>query len=484
MHSKTTFHSMIKQTVLSTIFALLFFNAGQAQMQVRQDWVEYVESYHEIAVREMERAGIPASIKLAQGLLESNAGKSDLASRANNHFGIKCGGDWQGKTYEKKDDEYDENGKLIESCFRVYKTAEACFVAHSEFLRDPKKVERYGPLFRLDVTDYRRWAQGLKRAGYATSGTYAEKLIEVIETYELHKYDRMSTVEIESPDGVVKTDALRINDVRYVLASPNETLAEIARRTDIALRNLLQYNEGLTDGNQQLSEGAIVYIQPKRSSYRGRQTWHDVRENETMAGISQQYGVKLSKLYKRNRLVEPQEPAPGQRIKLRGGKVKEKDRPALLEDFKKEQAPVDPDWLIKDTEPTTPPVKENPPLNPKPQTPTIPETVPQNKPVTYPETRPTNNVPQNRPPVKPDPRPLEEDPFGEPPVVTPPTNPTTNPPVSKPENSPARPVYHTVQKGDTLWNISQRYNTTVDAIQKLNNMDNINIKLGQQLRVQ
>ncbi len=318
MHSKTIFHSMIKQTTLSAIFALMFLNAGHAQMQIRQDWLEYVEAYREIAVREMERAGIPASIKLAQGLLESNAGKSDLASRANNHFGIKCGGDWQGKTYDKKDDEYDENGKLIESCFRVYKTAEACFVAHSEFLRDPKKIERYGPLFRLDVTDYRRWAQGLKRAGYATSGTYAEKLIEVIETYELHKYDRMSTVDIESPDGVVKADALRINDVRYVLASPNETLAEIARRTDIALRNLLQYNEGLTDGNQQLSEGAIVYIQPKRNSYRGRQTWHDVRENETMAGISQQYGVKLSKLYKRNRLVEPQEPAPGQRIKLRG----------------------------------------------------------------------------------------------------------------------------------------------------------------------
>ncbi len=465
--SKTFFHSMIKKTTVLALFACLSFQAVQAQMQVRQDWIEYVEAYNEIAVREMERAGVPASIKLAQGLLESNAGKSDLASRANNHFGIKCGNDWQGKTYEKKDDEYDENGKLVESCFRVYKTAEACFVAHSEFLRDPKKVERYGPLFRLDVTDYRRWAQGLKRAGYATSGTYAEKLIEVIETYELHKYDRMTTVDIESPDGVVKTDALRINDVRYVLASPNETLSEIARRTDIALRNLLQYNEGLTDGNQQLSEGAIVYIQPKRSSYRGRQTWHNVREKETMTGISQQYGVKLSKLYNRNRLVEPQEPAPGQRIKLRGGKVKEKDKPSLLEDYQKEQAPVDPDWLIKDTEPTRPPVKENPPLNPKPQTPTYPETVPQNK-----------------PPVKPDPRPIEEDPFGETPVVPPPTTPTTNPPVSTPENNPARPVYHTVQKGDTLWNISQRYNTTVDVIQKLNNMDAINIKLGQQLRVQ
>jgi len=475
-HSQTIFQSMIKKTIVLTGFVLAFLNISHAQMQVRQDWLEYVEQYREIAVREMERAGVPASIKLAQGLLESNAGKSDLASRANNHFGIKCGGDWQGKTYDKKDDEYDENGKLIESCFRVYKTVEACYVAHSEFLRDPKKMERYGPLFRLDVTDYRRWAQGLKRAGYATSGTYAEKLIEVIETYELHKYDKMTTVNIESPDGVVKTDALRINDVRYVLASPNETLSEIARRTDIALRNLLQYNEALTDGSQQLSEGAIVYIQPKRSSYRGRQTWHDVRENETMAIISQQYGVKLSNLYKRNRLVEPQEPAPGQRIKLRGGKVKEKDRPTLLQDFRKEEEPVDPDWIIQDDETAPPPVKENSPLTPKPQPPVYPEPVP--------DTPPTNNIPESKPPVKPNPRPLEEDPFGETPMVTPPSNPAPDKEVSPPTNNSARPVYHTVQKGDTLWNISQRYNTTVDGLRKLNNMDSDNIKLGQQLRVQ
>ncbi len=480
---------MIKRTIVLTLFALTSFQIARAQMQVRQDWLEYVEKYREIAVREMERAGIPASIKLAQGLLESNAGKSDLATRANNHFGIKCGNDWQGKTYEKKDDEYDETGKLIESCFRVYKTAEACYVAHSEFLRDPRKVERYGPLFRIDVTDYRRWAQGLKRAGYATSGTYAEKLIEVIETYELFKFDRMTTVDIESPDGVVKMDALRINDVRYVLASPNETLSEIARRTDIALRNLLQYNEGVSSGTEQLSEGAIVYIQPKRNAYRGRQIWHDVRENETMTDISQQYGVKLAKLYKRNRLEEPQQPAPGQRIKLRGCKVKEKDRPKLLEDADKEAESVDPDWLIKDNEPTT-----KPPVTPKPQPqpPTGSGNVPQNKPVTPPvNTVPENKpapppvitTPENKPVVKPAPRPLEEDPFGEAPV-NPTTRPTTDTPVNPPAGNTTKVLYHTVQKGDTLWNISKRYNTTVDAILKLNNTDSINIKLGQQLRVQ
>lgn len=455
---------MLKKTTLLALIATSFVGAIQAQMQIRQDWLEYIDDYKEIAVREMERAGVPASIKLAQGLLESNAGKSDLATRANNHFGIKCGGDWQGKTYEKKDDEYDETGKLIESCFRVYKTAEACFVAHSEFLRDPRKVDRYGPLFRIDPTDYKRWAEGLKRAGYATSATYAPKLIEVIETYELYKYDRVTTVDIDSPDGVVQIDALRINDVRYVLASPNETVAEIARRTDIALRNLLQYNEVLTDANQQLAEGAIVYIQPKRNAYRGKQKWHYVKEAETMADISQQYGVKLSKLYKRNRLTEPQQPAPGQQVKLRGCKVKEKDRPTLSTETIPPTEPVDPDWMIKDTDPPIPPP---PVITPEPQ-PTKP---------------PVKPLPEVTPPVKPDPRPLEEDPFGEdapPPVVKPIEVPVT-PPVPE---QPAGPIFHTVQKGDTLWNISQRYNTTVEALQKLNNLGSASIKLGQQLRVQ
>jgi len=455
---------MLKKTTLLALIATSFVGAIQAQMQIRQDWLEYIDDYKEIAVREMERAGVPASIKLAQGLLESNAGKSDLATRANNHFGIKCGGDWQGKTYEKKDDEYDETGKLIESCFRVYKTAEACFVAHSEFLRDPRKVDRYGPLFRIDPTDYKRWAEGLKRAGYATSATYAPKLIEVIETYELYKYDRVTTVDIDSPDGVVQIDALRINDVRYVLASPNETVAEIARRTDIALRNLLQYNEVLTDANQQLAEGAIVYIQPKRNAYRGKQKWHYVKEAETMADISQQYGVKLSKLYKRNRLTEPQQPAPGQQVKLRGCKVKEKDRPKLSTETIPPVEPVDPDWMIKDTDPPIPPP---PVITPEPQ-PTKP---------------PVKPLPEVTPPVKPDPRPLEEDPFGEdapPPVVKPIEVPVT-PPVPE---QPAGPIFHTVQKGDTLWNISQRYNTTVEALQKLNNLGSASIKLGQQLRVQ
>ncbi|HMQ90591.1 MAG TPA: glucosaminidase domain-containing protein, partial [Flavilitoribacter sp.] len=142
---------MLKNLITGCLF--LVCSAPFLQAQQDQDFLDYIEKNKKIAIREMERAGIPASIKLAQGILESNAGKSFLARRANNHFGIKCGDDWNGRKVYQKDDDYDDKGKLVESCFRVYESVEACYVAHSEFLRDPRKEFRYGFLFRLDPTD-------------------------------------------------------------------------------------------------------------------------------------------------------------------------------------------------------------------------------------------------------------------------------------------------------------------------------------------
>jgi len=149
----------------------------------------YIQQYQELAVREMHRAGIPASIKMAQGILESDAGRSELARNANNHFGIKCGGDWTGPTYGKKDDE----GGFIgigrkKSCFRKYATAYDSFYAHSEFLRGR---ERYASLFEIKPGNYKKWAKGLKKAGYATSNKYPKRLIDVIERYDLDKLDKM-----------------------------------------------------------------------------------------------------------------------------------------------------------------------------------------------------------------------------------------------------------------------------------------------------
>jgi flagellum-specific peptidoglycan hydrolase FlgJ len=143
-------------------------------------YVTYIGQYKDAAAIEMDRSGIPASIILAQGLLESGAGQSDLAKDANNHFGIKCNSNWTGKTYYKKDDDY-KNGVLTESCFRKYNSVAESYYDHAEFLHDPRKSNRYGFLFNLDRTDYKGWAYGLQSSGYATSSVYANQLIDLIE---------------------------------------------------------------------------------------------------------------------------------------------------------------------------------------------------------------------------------------------------------------------------------------------------------------
>lgn len=146
----------------------------------------YIDLYKDIAISEMHRSGIPASIKLAQGLLESQAGKSQLAQNANNHFGIKCKSTWSGPSFYKKDDDFDKQGRLMESCFRAYDFAEQSYRDHSDFL---VHRERYSDLFAYGRQDYVNWAIGLSRCGYATDKKYAQKVIETIEKHDLHQYD-------------------------------------------------------------------------------------------------------------------------------------------------------------------------------------------------------------------------------------------------------------------------------------------------------
>lgn len=194
----------LKNTLVSNLFVFclclpLLINATGRDV-LASDWFDfdsdkakaYIEKYKHIAVAEMDRMGIPASIKMAQALLESGIGESKLAINANNHFGIKCGGEvWTGDTYYMWDDE------PVKSCFRVYETAEESFIAHSEFLRNPKKDFRYGVLFKLDKKDYEGWAKGLQKAGYATSKTYSKKLISLIERLELYKLDHLTSEALE-----------------------------------------------------------------------------------------------------------------------------------------------------------------------------------------------------------------------------------------------------------------------------------------------
>ncbi len=465
---------MFNQLISGCLILVCSLTAIQAQ---EQDFLNYIDKNKKIAIREMERAGIPASIKLAQGILESNAGRSHLAKRANNHFGIKCGDDWNGRKVHQKDDDFDDKGRLIESCFRVYESVEACYVAHSEFLRDPRKEFRYGFLFRLDPTDYRRWAYGLKQAGYATSATYPERLIELIERYELFHFDKMSTIDVDAPSESIVSKILRTNDVQYALASSGETVADIAARTDIAVRRLLDYNEHLKNENQQLTEGDKIFLQPKRSAYRGRQTWHKVEPGQTMLFISQQYGVRLDKLYSRNKMTAGTEPAVNAEIKLRGGKVKKTPllrNPDDLQPTEPERLPVitppsppSPGGKITPVEPVKDPVPEKDPefLEPiKKEEPV--------EPVTPPAVAPPQN--ENVPPKTEEPVIDNKTDFDEEPVVKP-----------EPVNQvpPADGVVHTVQKGDTLWNISQRYGVKVDDLKRLNNLTDNNIKLGMVLRI-
>lgn len=426
---------MIIRIFICTFLLSPSFSSVRAQSS---DFLSYIEKYKKIAIKEMERAGVPASIKLAQGLLESNAGRSELARRANNHFGIKCGGSWTGKTYYKEDDDYDEFGNLEKSCFRRYRKVNDSFIAHSEFLRDPRKANRYGFLFRLDPLDYKRWAKGLRRAGYATAAGYDTKLIRLIEDFKLYEFDQMAVNDFpegrpEKPgDAIAGLDLRKVNDVKVIFAKNKVSVQEISARSGVSVNALKRFNENLPDITDSLPDDYRVYLQPKRCRYRGKNKWHYVKEGETMFDISQLYGVKLSRLFKRNRMEKGTEPQADQRVKLKGWRVKKGERPRLATEPKPTTVPVDiePDDGFMDDEiiPQNPNTGTQPPTtNPQPTTP------------------------------RPDPSPTQPEPGGA--------------------------VYYTVVKGDTLYSLSRRYGLTVDQLMRMNNLNSTALSIGQVLKV-
>lgn len=285
-----------------------------------QDYGRYIQKYEDIAVSEMLRTGIPASIKLAQACLESNCGMSELACKANNHFGIKCGGDWSGKGFHKEDDDYRE-GQLVKSCFREFKSPEESFVAHSDFLTDPKKVQRYGSLFELKTTDYKGWARGLSKAGYATDPNYADKLIRIIEENQLFQLDDAEALagRTSKPGSSIGYTLVRYNnDVRYVLSKEGETVGIIGSQNDISEKQLLRINDYAFALNQKLEKGRKIYLEPKRSRFHGRKKFHILQPGEDMLFIAQEYGIKLDALQKRNGIEGNVVPLPGQKIMLKG----------------------------------------------------------------------------------------------------------------------------------------------------------------------
>lgn len=286
-------------------------------------YLEYIDQYYSIAVSEMNRVGIPASIKLAQGILESNAGRSYLASEANNHFGIKCGNSWDGKKKYREDDDYDHRGNLKKSCFRHYDSAEESYIAHSQFLTDKNKAYRYGFLFELNSDDYKAWAHGLKASGYATNPKYASLLINIIEVYELWKYDLPTYENTHSPIAV-KQLKYEINGALIIEAIEGDTPNKIAMDHHVSLNQVLSFNKEITEPGQRLPASYKVYLQSKRKKYHDKKKLHIVSHGERMFDISQNYGIQEQALRGRNRMENYSEPLPGEVIYLRGRRPRRK----------------------------------------------------------------------------------------------------------------------------------------------------------------
>ena len=289
---------------------------------------KYIEKYKDLAVKEMKRSGVPASITLAQGLLESRSGQSPLAAKGNNHFGIKCHG-WTWKTMKVDDDKRNE-------CFRVYSHAEESFRDHSDFLR---YRQRYKFLFDLEPTDYKGWAHGLKKAGYATDAGYAAKLIKLIEDYQLYVYDTgekvpPSPLTIEEPKKYTPSgretfqfslsrQMYSLNGVAFVYSVEGETYSSIAQQYDLFKKEILKFND--LEIAEPLLPGTVVYVQAKKKdSAKGLEKYIVEKDGESLRDISQRYGIKLSALLKKNKLPEDYVTKEGDELIIRGKGVKKR----------------------------------------------------------------------------------------------------------------------------------------------------------------
>ena len=296
-----------------TFFAIILLVniSTHAQSKRNKSYDNYIDNYKTTAVSQMKKHRIPASITLAQGLLESGAGNSYLAQQANNHFGIKCH-EWRGAKVYKKDDGPND-------CFRKYNKVEESYDDHAIFLT---ARGRYSSLFALDITDYRGWARGLQQAGYATDKAYANKLIKIIEDYELYQYDRQGV----SP-AIIKKEEERIlaqdykhtpyktHNLVYVIAQEGDTYNAIALEFGFKPKNLSKYNE--TPENFPLKAGDLVYLEKKKSKADKPYYDHVVQIGESMHSISQKYGMKVKNLYKMNKKDYEYVPVEGDVLKLR-----------------------------------------------------------------------------------------------------------------------------------------------------------------------
>ncbi len=441
---------------LPCILALFLSPTLQAQTSdavLDSLWREYIRKYKDIAMDEMERSGVPASIKLAQGILESRAGTSELAVNGNNHFGIKCGKGWKSGRYFKNDDERNKKGERINSCFRKYHSVVECFADHSEFIRNPEKRHRYGFLFELDPLDYKAWARGLQEAGYSSVHYYADRLIFFIERYRLHEYDALAV------NGRVALKRLaQVNDVKMVQARSGETLSDIAELYKLPLDNLLQYNDFNYTPDNPPGMGAWVYVQNKREHWNGAAIFHSVEQEQSLFDIAQLYGLQIAALRKLNGLQSGEEPAAGERLRLRG-------KPAPGEKVRLRTDTAAPAEAPDAGPDTAAPAMETVAANGF-----IVEMLPE-EPLAMPAPVHWPAVPDSARATPVDPSVLlldHEDPA---PLIV------FDTATGKTE------TYHTVSRGDTLYSIARKYGVSTQRLRKMNGMTDNVVKIGQSLRV-
>jgi Muramidase (flagellum-specific) len=341
---------ILKNKICLLLFFLAVITTSYAQNLSRS---EYIEKYKDIAIRQMNKYKIPASIILAQACLESANGNSTLAVKAKNHFGIKCGGNWDGKRYKHNDDKRRE-------CFRKYSNIEDSFMDHSIFLTSGS---RYNSLFDLKITDYKGWAHGLKAAGYATNPKYAKLLIDIIEEYELYKYDSpksntlskkelrkqkrearkkakeekrrlknlnnnnlpdksitqiVQSLPVELPKDTNYTFNLdnfsqKNNGVSYIIAKEGDTFESIAKENNLFEKELLNFNDLGT--STKIVKGSVIYLEKKKK--KGEINSYIVKEGDSMYDISQKFAIRLKNLYLINNMKVGEEPLANSTIKLR-----------------------------------------------------------------------------------------------------------------------------------------------------------------------
>ena len=300
-----TFHTTITMKLIITLFFTLtlpYLIMASVPTSARK---EYISTYSGTAVSQMKKYQIPASITLAQGILESGSGNSFLARSSNNHFGIKCGNQWKGKTSYHDDDEENE-------CFRAYSRVYESYVDHSIFLTSN---QRYASLFELKKDDYKAWARGLKKAGYATNPHYADRLIQLIEEEKLYMFDQLDKIPEAQAQQTqqITREEFSINKTRVLHSKNGDTFYKLSLRTGITLRQLHKYNNGL-EKLENLKPGTPIYLESKKRRASGKK--EIVLETATtLAEISQKEGVRLKSLMKINQISTPH-----QRL-LKGAKI-------------------------------------------------------------------------------------------------------------------------------------------------------------------